>query len=239
MYKVIKKKTISIVIPFFNEEENLKVLMPEIIKSIKKIKNKIELFLVDDLSTDNGYNFCKNFKSKKIKIKVLKLKKKGKQTGAMIEAFKKVKTDYVIMMDADLQDNPKYLPQFIDKINKNYDVIIGERTQRISSRILKFSITTYDYILEKILKKKLTTYRGSLQAYNFRYLKNVNLVNNDHRYFTPIAIARGAKKYKLIKVKLNDRLFGKSNYSPRLKIFGAFIETCILLMKIKLGYYKN
>ena len=121
MHKATKKKTISIVIPFFNEEENLKVLVPSIIKSIKKTKNKIELFLVDDLSTDNGYKFCKNFSSKKIKINVLKLKKKGKQAGATREAFKKVKTDYVILMDADLQDNPKYIPQFIDKINKNYE----------------------------------------------------------------------------------------------------------------------
>jgi glycosyltransferase involved in cell wall biosynthesis len=238
MHKATKKKTISIVIPFFNEEENLKVLVPSIIKSIKKTKNKIELFLVDDLSTDNGYKFCKNFSSKKIKINVLKLKKKGKQAGATREAFKKVKTDYVILMDADLQDNPKYIPQFIDKINKNYDVIIGDRQYRKINLMLKISILIYNYILEKIFKKKLKTYKGSFHAYNFRYLKNVELGNNHHRYLTPIAIARGAKKCILIKVKLNDRLFGKSNYSPRLKIFGAFLETSMVLMKIKLGYYK-
>ena len=111
-------KNITIAMPFHNEEENLKILLPEIVKIINRIKkNKIQIFLVDDCSKDNSYNFCKKFikKQKKTKIKLLKLKKRGKQTGAIKRAIEYIKSDYIITMDSDLQDPPKYLPLFIKK----------------------------------------------------------------------------------------------------------------------------
>jgi len=235
-------KSIAIVIPFYNEEENLKVLIPEIIKSVKSVKNKIELLLVDDQSTDNGYKFCKNFKTKKIKLKIFKLKKRGKQTRATRKGFEKVRSDYIIHMDADLQDDPKYLPIFINKINQNYDLILGHRQyDRVPSNtniFLKFASRVYDFIIESMFKKNLSTYRSSYAAYNFHYLKNIKMKNNDHRYLTLIAISNGAKKCTTFKVWMRKRIFGKSNYNTLLKIIPGFIEAIILLFKIKLGYYK-
>ena len=234
-------KNITIAMPFHNEEENLKILLPEIVKIINRIKkNKIQIFLVDDCSKDNSYNFCKKFikKQKKTKIKLLKLKKRGKQTGAIKRAIEYIKSDYIITMDSDLQDPPKYLPLFIKKINKNYDLVVGCRAVRKKiPYILKVAIKVYDFILEIILKKKLETYRTPFAAYKSKYIKNLPWYKNDHRYLVPISIFRGAKKCTIVRYTPQDRKFGKTHYNAVLKIFPGFFEVMIFILKVKLGYY--
>ena len=118
----MKKKnrfpSFSIILPFYNEEENLKILIPKILRVLNKTKNIFKVILVDDLSTDEGFRICKNFAKKEKKIKVYKLIKKGGQTGAIKMGLTKNKLEYSIFMDSDLQDDPIYLTKFVKKLTK-------------------------------------------------------------------------------------------------------------------------
>jgi len=231
-------KSIQIIIPFYNEERNLKILLPKIFLAIKNVKNKVNLILVDDLSTDNSFNCCKRLSKKRKDIKLLKLTKKGKQSGAIKMALKKSQAEFVITMDSDLQDDPKYLINFINKINEGYDLVIGNRIVRKAPLLLRFAIKIFDIMCEIYLGKKLKTYRSPYAAFRSKYIKSLRWHNNDHRYLIPIAISRGAKKCITIDYILRQRRFGDTNYNARLKVIMGFFEFTFFLFRLIFGKYK-
>ena len=145
--------------PFYNEEENLKILLPKIVKIINRIKkNKIEIFLVDDCSKDNSYNFCKKFikKQKKTKIKLLKLKKRGKQTGAIKRAIEYIKSDYIISnpftVDGISDNRSFFLPEKIQKMAQAFDYSnFSPRKGKYKAKWELFR--NYEMLYQKICKK--------------------------------------------------------------------------------------
>ena len=149
---------ISLALPFHNEKENLKILLPLIEKNLLKIdKYSYEVNLVDDLSNDESFEECEKFinstKSKVI-FNLFRLEKKGFQSGALKKGFYESTGDYIICMDTDLQDDPEYLPNFIEKISNNFEIVIGLRKNRKAPSILRSGLKVYDYIFEKIFKDK-------------------------------------------------------------------------------------
>ena len=234
-----KKKSVSVIIPFRNEEKNLKILIPLIIKEIKKInKFKINLILVNDRSTDSSLKICKKFETRHKKfLKIKNLTQRGFQTGALKCGIDSTKSDFIILMDADLQDDPLKIKLFIKKIIEKNELVIGVRVKRKAALILKIGLKVYDYIFYKVLNKKIPTYRAQYAAYETKFIKKVKMKKNDHRYLIPIAITRGAKKIGIIKLELKKRKFGKSNYNQYLKsIFGVF-EVFKFIYRLKKGYY--
>ena len=140
------KLPVSIVIPFHNEELNLKILIPNLLKEVKKLSkfSKIEILLVDDYSSDNSLRYCKKFKKKFIKL--IKLKKRSGQSGALKKGFIKAKYQYILRLDSDLQDDTSYISKFIKTlIKKNSDLIIGFRIKRNHNKVLVLVSKFYDF----------------------------------------------------------------------------------------------
>tara|TARA_Y100000590_G_scaffold166989_1_gene191212 strand:+ start:9352 stop:10071 length:720 start_codon:yes stop_codon:yes gene_type:complete len=232
---------ISITIPFHNEEKNLEILLPKLFKNLLLLKKEnFEIILVDDLSTDRSYQICNNFirKNKKIKCKLLKLKKKGGQTGALKKAFSVARGNFIITMDADLQDRPKDISKFVKKIRSGYDVVLGFRMKRKSSYILKFSIIIYDFLLSLFINAKLKSFRAQYAAFRRSYLIGIPKYKNDHRYLCPIAIHRGASKLTEVLLEHKKRKYGHSKYQQLPKIVFGFFEVILFLIRLKLGLYR-
>ena len=232
---------ISLALPFHNEKENLKILLPLIEKNLLKIdKYSYEVNLVDDLSNDESFEECKKFinstKSKVI-FNLFRLEKKGFQSGALKKGFYESTGDYIICMDTDLQDDPEYLPNFIEKISNNFEIVIGLRKNRKAPSILRSGLKVYDYIFEKIFKKNLTTYRAQFAAYKSNYVKNLPWYKNDHRYLIPVAINRGANLISEIDIIFKERKIGRSHYNRYLKVFWGVIELGIFLFRLRSGKY--
>ena len=232
---------LSIAIPFHNEKDNLVILLPLLKKYLLKNKDfNYEINLVDDLSDDGSSEVCENFikiNNSNIKFNLFKLNQKGFQSGALKKGFNESTGNYIICMDADLQDDPKYLLLFLKKIVHKYDIIIGVRKNRNAPSILKTGLKIYDFILEKIFKKKLTTYRAPYVAYKAKYVKNLPWYNNDHRYLIPTAINRGANNIAEIYLPYKERIRGKSHYNRILKVFWGIIEFGVFLYRLRLGKY--
>jgi glycosyltransferase involved in cell wall biosynthesis len=233
---------ISLALPFHNEEGNLVILLPLIVKNLTKNPNfDFEVNLVDDLSDDESYEVCKRFiESNKslIEFNLFKLEKKGFQYGALKKGFEESTGDYIICMDSDLQDDPRHLSKFIQNINNNFEIIVGIRINRKAPSILKSGLKVYDLIFEKIFKKKLVTYRAQFAAYKSKYVKNLPWFKNDHRYLIPIAIHRGANLITGVNFEHKPREIGKSHYNRYLKVFSGIIELGIFLYRMKTGKYK-
>ena len=233
---------ISFAIPFHNEKENLPILLSSIEKNLSKIdKFEFEVNLVDDLSNDGSYELCEKFiqsNISKVRFNLFKLKKKGFQSGALKKGFDESTGDYIICMDADLQDDPVHISNFIEKISNNYEIVIGVRKNRKAPSILTTGLKIYDLIFEKIFKKNLTTYRAPFVAYKSKYVKNLPWFKNDHRYLIPTAINRGASLISEIEIAYKERERGKSHYNRVLKVFWGIVEFGIFLYRLKSGRYK-
>ncbi len=136
------KMEAGIVIPTYNERENIQELIPEIFKVARRNRLDIRVLVVDDSSPDGTYEVVKNL-GKKFNVTLLKRKKKMGIGSAYVAGFRfflKKKTDLVFEMDADLSHDPRYLPMFFNKIKGGYDLVIGSRYVR-GGKILGWGMT--------------------------------------------------------------------------------------------------
>ncbi|MFN7171156.1 MAG: glycosyltransferase family 2 protein, partial [Candidatus Omnitrophota bacterium] len=127
---------ISIIIPFYNEEKNLPILVDSLAKVMEKIKEDWEVILVNDGSTDNFISKIKNQKSKidiknqKETIKLINHKKRLGKGEALKTGIENSSGEIIVFMDGDLQDDPADLPKFLEKIKQGYDFVNGARKRR-------------------------------------------------------------------------------------------------------------
>tara|TARA_B100000029_G_scaffold514112_1_gene615733 strand:- start:694 stop:1410 length:717 start_codon:yes stop_codon:yes gene_type:complete len=233
------RKLIDIVIPFNNEFENLEILLPKILKTIRKIKFfKFRLVLIDDGSTDNGNTVVFKYKKKNKNIFLIKNKIKMGQTYSYKMYLKKFTSKYFIRMDADNQDDPIYLIKISKYIKKNFQMILTERKLRKHSTYMIILTFLYNMLISFLVKKKLKNYSSSLVFYQRKFINYKNLKINDHRYLPIIAIENGAKKIKIIPVMHKKRIFGRTKYKILKKIIFALPEFLLFFYRLRKGYYK-
>ncbi len=235
-------KTVTIVIPFFNEEKNLKILIPELIESLKDKPKEIDIYLifVNDSSTDNGKSIIEKYFENHNEVKLINLTKNSGQTGSFKIAFEECSTDFIIRMDSDLQDNPSDLNLFFEKIiSQDPDLIMGLREARKHSKLLKITSTLYDLLILILFNTPLHSNSGSFVAFKREYVKNLPWYKNDHRYLPIIAIHRGASNISEVFVMHRERKYGNTNYPKYRKIILGVFEVILFMLRLKSGRYKK
>tara|TARA_B100000989_G_scaffold64840_1_gene44924 strand:+ start:4617 stop:5312 length:696 start_codon:yes stop_codon:yes gene_type:complete len=228
---------ITILIPFYNEAGNIVRQLKDILLTIKKIENcDFHIVLVDDGSTDNSSFEVKRFISENDKgmFTLIVHEKNFGKTNAFISAFEIMKTDYVIFMDGDYQDDPKEIPLIVEKILAGYEIVIGNQ-EKNPDFIKKLAAITYRYWLNRFLRTNVLTLSPQFYAIKFDFLKGIKLFKNDHRYLVIIALYKKAK-FCEISVKYLSREHGESKFS-KFKIIGAIFDTYKLLSRLKKGMY--
>ena len=234
------RKFIDIVIPFNNEYLNLQILLPKIIKVLKKIKYlKFRVILIDDGSIDKGHLLIDKFKKKYKNIFLLKNRIRSGQTYSYRNYLKNFKTDYFIRMDADNQDDPKHLIRISKFILKGYDLILTERKLRQHSIYMTTLTFLYNKLIGFLIKRKLKNYSSSLACFKRKYIPFTNLRYNDHRYLPIISIDNEAKKIKVFSILHKKRMFGFTKYDMPKKIFFALPEFLYFFYRLKRGCFKN
>ncbi|MCJ7580315.1 MAG: glycosyltransferase family 2 protein [Candidatus Aminicenantes bacterium] len=204
---------LSLVIPVFNEAENLPLLHAEITKSCSKLGITFEIIFIDDGSLDNSFFVLKKIRREDSSIKLIKLRKNFGQTAALSAGFDQAQGEIVITMDADLQNDPADIQRFIEKINEGYDIVSGWRKQRkdkFFSRRLPSMIA--NWLISRITKVKLHDYGCTLKAFRKEIIKNIHLYGELHRFIPAIASQMGVSIAE-IQVNHRARRFGKSKYS--------------------------
>ena len=204
---------LSLVIPVFNEAENLPILHTEIIKSCCKLGITFEIIFIDDGSLDNSFFVLKKIQREDPSVKLIKLRKNFGQTAALSAGFDQAQGEIVITMDADLQNDPIDIQRFIEKIHEGYDIVSGWRKQRkdkFFSRRLPSIIA--NWIISRITRVKLHDYGCTLKAFRKEIIKNIKLYGELHRFIPAIASQMGVSIAE-VKVNHRPRRFGKSKYS--------------------------
>lgn len=203
---------LSVVIPLFNERENVLLLCEALHRVLDSIGKPYEIILIDDGSTDGTYEVLNSVYKQYDKIKIIRFRRNFGQTAAISAGFSFAKGEIIVTMDGDLQNDPADIPKILQKIDEGYDIVSGWRknrkdpllTRRLPSHIANFLISKFTGV-------KLHDYGCTLKAYRREIIKHVNLYGEMHRFIPAVASWMGATVTEIV-VKHHPRKYGKSKY---------------------------
>ena len=205
------KYSISIVVPIFNEKDNVKNLVAEIEGVFKNSPSTVELILVDDGSTDGTREILKEISAEYDWIKVIIFTRNYGQTAAMSAGFKLAAGDVIVSMDGDLQNDPNDIKSVVDKINEGYDIVNGWRKNRHDPISKTIPSMLANALIRKITDVRLHDFGCTLKAYRPSVIKNIQLYGEMHRFIPAVASWMGVQVCE-IPVNHRPRTKGKSKY---------------------------
>lgn len=231
------KKTLevdlSIVIPVFNEVQNLEILYNEITQSCQALRKKYEIIFIDDGSTDESPTVLKQINQQDPSVVIIRLRKNFGQTAALSAGFDHARGEIIITLDADLQNDPEDFSLLINKIEEGYDIVSGWRINRKDNFITRrLPSSLANWLISAITRVKLHDYGCTLKAFKKDVVKNINLYGEMHRFIPAIASHMGVSIAE-IKVNHRPRRFGKSKYSV-LRFTKVILD--LLTVKFLLSY---
>ncbi|OGH58664.1 MAG: glycosyl transferase [Candidatus Magasanikbacteria bacterium RIFCSPHIGHO2_01_FULL_33_34] len=203
---------ISIIVPVYNEKENLDIFLEELQFSFTKQEVEKEVIFIDDGSTDGSTKIIKKLTESDPSVKAIIFKINHGQTAAMSAGIKFATGDIIIPMDADLQNDPADIWPLVDKLNEGYDLVSGWRKNRkdkfISRRLPSILANK---LISYVTDVNLHDYGCTIKAYKKNIIDDVNLYGEMHR-FIPIYIKQLGGKITEIVVNHRERKYGKSKY---------------------------
>ncbi len=207
-----EKRDISVVIPIFNEEKNIKLLYPELKQVLDSLKKNYEIIFIDDGSTDKTYHLLHQICKRDKEVKVVIFRRNFGQTAAISAGFDYAKGEIIVTLDADLQNDPKDIPQLINKIEDGFDVVSGWRAERKDSFLTR-KLPSYisNWLTSLFTGVKLHDYGCTLKAYKREIAKDIKLYGEMHRFIPALASWVGASICE-VKVRHHPRKYGKSRY---------------------------
>ena len=205
---------ISIVISLFNEKESLVELVDGIHESLKARNFSYEIIMVNDGSTDGSWQLISQMSKTDSTIKGICFRRNYGKSAALFCGFEQAKGDVVITMDADLQDDPKELPDLYDMIVKDgYDLVSGWKKKRFDSKLMKnIPSKIYNATARKVTGIKLHDMNCGLKAYRNEVVKSIEVYGEMHRYIPYLAKNAGFSNIGEKVVHHQARKFGKSKF---------------------------
>jgi glycosyltransferase involved in cell wall biosynthesis len=202
----------SIVVPIYNEEENINDLYGQIRQTVDKMRETCEIIFVDDGSTDRSYEALEKIYLSDKRVKIIRFRKNFGQTSAMVAGFDKARGEIIVSMDADLQNSPSDIPKLLSKIKEGYDIVSGWRKDR-KDKLLTRKIPSQmaNRLISYITGVKLHDYGCTLKAFRNEVIKNINLYGEMHRFIPAVSSWMGINIAE-VPVTHNPRLRGTSKY---------------------------
>jgi len=203
---------ISVFLPVYNEEPNLRPLHSKLDEALKALGRSAEIVYVDDGSTDGSLKILRDIAQLDPRVRVVALRRNYGQTAAMAAGIDAAKGDVLIPMDADLQNDPADITRLLKKLDEGYDVVSGWRKNRKDKMITrKIPSMLANRLISWIGGVPLHDYGCSLKAYRRESLQDVRLYGEMHR-FIPIYAAWAGARVTEIPVEHHARTMGKSKY---------------------------
>ena len=204
---------ISIIVPIFNEAENISQLLEQITAVAKQNNFSYEIIAVDDGSTDQTGKILKEEAGQNKKLKVVSFSRNYGQTAALSAGISNASGDIIIPMDADLENKPSDIPLFLEKLDEGYDIVSGWRKNRWQRQwlIRKLPSLTANKLISFITGINLHDYGCTLKAYRRETLEDLPLYGEMHRFIAAYAAWSGYRVAE-IPVSYEPRKFGKSKY---------------------------
>jgi glycosyltransferase involved in cell wall biosynthesis len=204
--------SLSIIIPVYNEQDNLSLLHESLVSTLAQIDYDYEVIYVDDGSSDTSFTLLEQLALQDAKVKVIRFTRNYGQTAAIAAGIDHADGDAVIFMDADMQNDPTDIPMMLAKLNEGYDVVSGWRKHRQDTWLTRtLPSQLANWLISKITKVYLHDYGCTLKVYRREMLQGYRLYGEMHRFLPAYAAQVGAKIVE-VPVKHHPRRYGQSKY---------------------------
>ena len=224
---------LSIVLPVYNEQDNIELLHEEISDVLAKLDLKAEVIYVDDGSSDQTMEKLKQLHENDSRVVVVEFRRNFGQTAAMAAGFDYARGEIIITMDADRQNDPADIPKFIEKIHEGYDLVSGWRFDRQDGFLLRrLPSQLANRLISYTTDVNLHDYGCSLKAFRYEVAKQISLYGEMHRFIPAIASWVGVKIAE-IKVNHRARVAGESKYGIS-RTFRVILD--LMTVKFLLSY---
>ncbi len=204
---------VSVVIPIYDEEENIPLLYERLTTELRALDQPYEIIAVDDGSRDTSFARLRGLATQDPRLRVVRFRRNFGQTAAFVAGFDRAHGKVVITIDADLQNDPADISRLLDKMDEGYDVVSGWRERRqdkFLSRRLPSMIA--NRLISAVTGTRLHDYGCSLKAYRGEVVRDLQLYGELHRFIPAIASWQGVTVAEL-PVSHAPRRFGKSKYT--------------------------
>jgi glycosyltransferase involved in cell wall biosynthesis len=220
---------ISVVIPFYNEEESLMELNDWIVRVMQSNHFSFELIYVDDGSGDGSWDVVEQLAKKHPEIKAIRFRRNYGKSAALNEGFKAALGEVVITMDSDLQDSPEEIPGLFNMITEqNLDIVSGWKKKRYDSTLTKnIPSKLFNWTSRNLFGSKLHDMNCGLKAYRNEVVKSIEVYGEMHRYIPVIARAAGFSRIDEKVVVHQKRKYGVTKFG-----FDRFIKGYLDLLTI-------
>ncbi len=228
---------ISVVIPVFNEENNVLPVCMELKDVLDKQPQDYEIIFVDDGSTDETGTRLQKQVSEMSNLRVVQLSNRFGKSAALTAGFDNCRGDIIVTLDGDGQDDPKNIPLLLAKMNGNIDVVCGWRFDRKDSTIKKINSKIYNILNRIFSKVRIHDNNCTLRVYRKEAVTNLSLIKGAHRYLPAILTSRGFKLSE-IEISHRPRLSGKSKYGAK-RLFKGLVDLFKFNLFLKNKYIKK
>jgi len=221
------KVDISVIVPFYNEEENIEAVYRSVVAALAPLGKAYEIIFVDDGSSDTTVKRARALAEADGKLKVVELLRNYGQTAAMMAGIDFASGTVVVAMDGDGQNDPTDIPRLLEELDKGFDVVSGWRKDRQDHASRTFPSRVANWLISRISGVSLHDYGCSLKAYRRDVIKDVRLYGEMHR-FIPIYMKWLGGKISEIPVNHHPRTHGASKYGFN-RIFKVLLDLTLVV----------
>jgi dolichol-phosphate mannosyltransferase len=223
MSHTVATPEISIVIPVYNEEENLPLLAAEIHGALRPLGRSYEVIYVDDGSTDGSPGVLLELAREDPATRVIRQRRNSGQTAALDAGFRFARGGIVVTLDADLQNDPADIPRLLAAMDGGYDVVSGVRTHRRDTWVRKASSRIANRVRNRLTRDNVTDVGCTLRACRAEFLRAVPLFTGMHRFLPTLLKMAGARTTE-IPVNHRPRLHGQPKYNISNRLWRALAD---------------
>src|SRR5712664_1884305 len=223
----------SIVVPFYNEQENIPPLYMKLTEVMDSIGESYELIFIDDGSRDNSFKVLSDIYEHDRRVNLVRLRRNFGQTAGLKAGFDFARGAVIISMDGDLQHDPEEIPRFLEKIEEGYDLVSGWRYARHDDWLMRqIPSRAANWMMAKLSGVELHDFGTTFKAYRREIIQEIQLYGELHRFIPALASTTGAK---IVEVPIENlhRKSGKSNYGIG-RTIRVFLD--LLIVKFLLDY---
>ncbi|MDZ7358711.1 MAG: glycosyltransferase family 2 protein [candidate division KSB1 bacterium] len=232
-YQPDKAPTISVVVPLFNEQESLVELYDKIHQVMEQNRFSYEIIFVDDGSTDGSDQTLEQLHQRDDQVHVFQFRKNYGKSAGLACGFEAARGQYVITMDADLQDDPEEIPHLIDKLNEGYDLVSGWKKKRYDPFIKRNTSKIFNKVTGWVSGLKIHDFNCGLKAYRSEVVKDIQVYGQLHRFIPVLAHWKGYRVGELV-VRHHPRKYGKTKFGMFRFIAGLLdLFTVVFLNKFR------
>ena len=219
---------VSLVIPLYNEAESLPELQAALAAALTPYADRCEMIFVDDGSADGSFERLKALRDGDKRVKVVRLRSNQGKAMALAAGFREALGEIIVTMDADLQDDPKEIARFLQKLEEGYDLVSGWKVTRHDPWLRRLLSAIFNRVTSRLTGVRLHDFNCGFKAYRRAVIDELRLYGELHRFIPVLANWRGFRIAE-IEVEHHPRKYGRSRYGAE-RIPRGFFDLVTVLM---------